>query len=69
MNNIHDKVFICPKCRNKTLYPINENKDPLGIDWHEICICDECGAELFAEPKFDDSVKFVEILTNDYKDE
>lgn len=30
MNNIHDKVFICPKCGNKTLYPVNGNKDIIG---------------------------------------
>ena len=54
MNNIHDKVFICPKCSNKTLYPVNGNKDIIGI-------CDECAAELLAEPQFDYSVKFVDI--------
>ena len=31
MNNIHDKVFTCPKCHNKTLYPINGNEDIVGI--------------------------------------
>lgn len=46
MNNIHDKVFTCPKCTNKTLYPVNGNENVVGIDYHEICICDECAAEL-----------------------
>lgn len=61
MNNIHDKVFICPKCGNRTLYPMNENTDVLGIDYHEVCICNECAAELLSEPQYDDTVKFVEI--------
>lgn len=61
MNNIHDKVFICPKCGNKTLYPINRNGDIIGIGYHDICVCDECAAELWSEPQFDNTVKFVEI--------
>ena len=31
VNNIHDKVFTCPKCTNKTLYPVNGNNDIVGI--------------------------------------
>ena len=61
MNNIHDKVFTCPKCHNKTLYPINGNENIVGIGYHEICICDECAAELCSEPQYDNTVKFVEI--------
>ena len=60
MNNIHDKVFICPKCANKTLYPVYENNDITGIGYHELCICDECGAELLSEPQYDFTVKFIE---------
>ena len=48
MNNIHDKVFACPKCTNKTLYPVNGNEDIVGIGYHKLCICDECGAEFNA---------------------
>lgn len=59
-NNIHDKVFICPKCGNKTLYSINGNEDIIGIGYHDICICNECAAELWAEPQYDFTVKFVE---------
>lgn len=61
MNNRHDHVFICPKCGNKTLFPVNGNNDITGIDYHELCICDECAAELWAEPQYDRTVKFVEI--------
>lgn len=61
MNNIHDKVFACPKCTNKTLYPVNGNEDIVGIGYHELCICDECGAELLSEPQVDFSVNFIEV--------
>lgn len=30
-NNIHDKVFTCPKCTNNTLIPVNGNNDVTGI--------------------------------------
>ena len=60
-NNIHDKVFICPKCTNITLYPVNENKSIVGIGYHELCICEECGAELYSKPQYDFTVKFVEL--------
>lgn len=61
MNNIYDKVFTCPKCTNKTLYPVNGNENVVGIGYHEICICDECAAELWSEPQYDNTVKFVDI--------
>lgn len=61
MNNIHDKIFVCPKCRNKTLVPVNGNNSIVGIDYHELCVCEECGAELYTETQFDFSVKFVEL--------
>lgn len=60
-NNIRDKVFVCPKCGNKTLIPVEENSNTLGIDYHDLCICEECAAELYAEPQFDCTVKFVEL--------
>lgn len=61
MNNIHDRVFTCPKCTNQTLYPVNSNKDVSGIGYHEICICEECAAEFWTEPQYDNTVKFVDI--------
>lgn len=55
MNNIHDRVFTCPKCTNQTLYPVN------GIGYHEICICEECAVEFWTEPQYDNTVKFIDI--------
>lgn len=61
MNNIHDRVFICPKCNNKALYPVDGNNDVVGIGYHDLCICDECGAELFSEPQYDNTVNFIDV--------
>lgn len=59
-NSVKDKVFPCPKCGNLTLVPVEENPNIIGIDYHDLCICEECAAELYAEPQFDGKVKFVE---------
>lgn len=56
-----EKIFICPKCGNKTLVPVDQNPNALGIDYHDLCICEECGAELLAEPQYDGTVKFVDV--------
>lgn len=60
-NNIHDKIFTCPKCGNDTLVHIDGNEDMIGIGYHDICICDECAAELWSEPQYDNTVNFIEI--------
>lgn len=60
-NNIHDKVFTCPKCGNRTLYPVDVNEDIVGIGCYDLCICDECGAELYSEPQYGNTVEFVEV--------
>jgi transcription elongation factor Elf1 len=59
-NNIHDKVFDCPKCHNRTLVPIEQDKI-LGLGYGDILICEECAAELKANPAYDGTVKFEEI--------
>lgn len=59
-NNIHDKVFICPICRNRSLYRVEGPADASGIGYHDLCVCDECGSELLSEPQFDDTVRFVD---------
>ena len=59
-NNIHDKVFDCPKCTNRTLVPVEYDK-LLGIGYGDICICEECAAELKARPNYDGTVDFEKI--------
>ena len=59
-NNVHDKVFICPKCTNNTLMPIEQDKI-LGLGYGDILICEECAAELKARPNYDFTVDFEEI--------
>lgn len=44
-NNIRDKVFVCPKCGNKALVPIEMNENTIGIDYHDLCICEECDSK------------------------
>ena len=61
-NNIHDKIFTCPKCQNDTLIPVDGNNDIVGIGFHDLCICGECAAELLSEPQYNYTVNFVEIL-------
>lgn len=58
INKVRDKIFICPKCGNRTLVPMEEYTS--GVDYHDLCICEECAAELLAEPQWDGTVKFVE---------
>lgn len=59
-NNIHDKVFTCPKCHNKALIPIEPHKI-LGVFHGDIAICEECGAELQAITTYDYTVTYVDI--------
>ncbi len=42
------KYLFVLKCTNKTLYPVNENENTVGIGYHEVCVRDECGAELWS---------------------
>ena len=64
-NNIHDKVFTCPKCHNRTLIPL-EAPGVVGIGYDDLCICDECGAELYTRPQFDFSVQFADNPSWEY---
>lgn len=46
MKSEPNKSFICPKCRNKTLYDITrEVKNFSQIQNGDIMICDECASE------------------------
>lgn len=51
--------FICPVCHNKSVY--DTEKDiyrPYEVDYDDLCICEECGAELYARPQYDGTIKF-----------
>lgn len=61
---MHDMVFTRPKCFNRTLYPL-EPVGVVGIGYDDLCICDECGAELLARPQFDLTVQFSDIEDDD----
>lgn len=56
--------YTCPKCQNKALCSTEE-----GVDFHTLCICEKCAAELYAEPQFDGSVKFVELSADEIEEE
>ena len=51
--------FKCPICHNKTVY--DSERDvyrPYEVDYDDLCICEECGAELRARPQYDGTIKF-----------
>ena len=58
------KYYTCPKCGNKTLCS-TENE----IDFHTLCICEECAAELYSEPQYDGSVKFIGLSEKELEEE
>ncbi|MGN1137631.1 MAG: hypothetical protein ACI4SF_15615 [Oscillospiraceae bacterium] len=58
------RYFTCPKCGNNTLCS-TENE----IDFHTLCVCEECAAELYSEPQYDGSVKFVEMSAEELEEE
>lgn len=60
INKVRDRIFICSKCGNRTLVPMEEHTYTLEVDYHDLCICEECAAELLAEPQWDGTVKFVD---------
>lgn len=52
-------AMICPCCHNKTLYDAeNEAFRPSDVDYMDLCICEECAAEVFAVPQYDGTFKF-----------
>ena len=58
------KYYTCPKCGNKTLCSTEND-----IDFHILCICEECASELYAEEQYDGSVKFVEMTEEELEEE
>lgn len=58
-NNIYDTRFQCPCCFNMTLLSKDKRENKGKVIFHEEFLCEECGSELLAEPRFDDTVKFI----------
>lgn len=54
-----EKAFTCPKCHNNTLYDLSESVTRVAdVDHGDQFICDECGAEFYAEPQHDGTIQF-----------
>lgn len=59
--------FICPICQNDTVYSTEKDiYHPCEVDYEELFICDECGAELKAYPKYDGTVDFIPLMDDEY---
>ena len=64
------RAFICPACHNPTLNDVDRAiYKNLDVDYHDKFVCDECGAEYLAEPRYDGTVKFVAAEIEDFKNE
>lgn len=64
--NIHNRSFTCPKCGNAGVLIPLEEPHILGVGYHELLICDECGAELLGNPNVDYKLSFMELEEEDY---
>lgn len=59
INDRHILSFTCPVCHNKTVYDTEcDVYAPYDVDYDDLCICEECGAELYARPQFDGTIEF-----------
>lgn len=55
-----NRAFECPVCGNRTLYCADNDCFRVSdVDYHDLFICDECGAELLSEPQYDGTIRFV----------
>lgn len=59
--------FTCPICQNDTLYSTEKDiYHPYEVDYEDLFICDECGAELKAYPKYDGTIDFIPLMDDEY---
>ena len=55
-------AMVCPCCHNRTLYDVdNEAFRPMDVDYRDLCICEECAAEVLVEPQYDGTFKFLSV--------
>ena len=61
------KSFECPLCGNHTLYDVdNDVYNPsFDVDYHDLFVCEECGNEVYSEPRPDGTIKFVYLDDED----
>lgn len=51
--------FVCPICHNKTVYDVEQDVyRPYEVGYDDLCVCEECGAEMHARPKYDGTINF-----------
>lgn len=63
------KYYKCPVCTNHTLCAADERAEGFGLDFHALCVCEECGAELYAEPHNNNTVSFVHLTAEELEEE
>lgn len=55
------RKFMCPACHSPSLADIDRDiYINLDVDYHDRFVCEECGAEYLAEPRYDGTVKFID---------
>lgn len=53
--------FVCPTCHNKAVYDTERDVYKVAdVEYHDVCICDECGDEFWAEPQYSGQIKFIQ---------
>lgn len=65
-----NKAFICPTCRNRTLFDIDaEVSRNADVDYNDRFVCDECASEFVAVPQYDGQIKFKPLVDEDSYDD
>lgn len=55
-------LFRCPRCTNFTVVDMEQDiTAPYQVDYHDVCVCEDCGLELWSEPQLNGVIKFVPI--------
>ncbi len=55
-------AFPCPKCTNVMVYDTERDVySPADVDYHDVCVCEECGAEFYAIQQYDGKIRFAFI--------
>ena len=50
---------MCPICHNKTVYDVDKDVyRTYEVSYDDLCVCEECGSEMYARPQYDGTIKF-----------